>query len=128
LRGIPLTELARLDVAAPSALLLDGDDAVCLVSDDEAALCPLAFTDAAPLPDGRLLFSAAAEAGGSTYHDGGSALGVLGPDGRAQIVGRFVPSLKIEGIAPTADGRLYAVADPDDPDARAPLHLAPLDV
>lgn len=90
----------------------------------------LGFTDGAPLPDGRLLFSAAAEQSPDTYHDGacaGSVLGVLDPEaGTVDWMERLETDepLKIEGVhaAPGSDGVLvYLVADADDPAVRAPL-------
>jgi hypothetical protein len=63
---------------------------------------PLGFTDLAALPDGRLAFSAAAEASDNAYADGavaGSVLGWLTPDGRVEFLGRLPGALKVEGIA-----------------------------
>jgi hypothetical protein len=94
---------------------------------------PLGFTDASPLPDGRLLFAAAAEAGGSTYEDGaatGSVLGVLDCDSaRVQAQRRLATTDKIEGLHASVAGdrlRLYLVADGDDRTLRAPLYGATL--
>jgi hypothetical protein len=88
---------------------------------------PLSFSDLCPLPDGRLLFCAVAEAGESTYLDGdclGAALGVLDAGG----VGRVEPlaePYKIEGVSLAAAGGLMLVADDDDPATAAPLLAAP---
>jgi uncharacterized protein DUF6929 len=95
----------------------------------------LGFTDATPLPDGRILFAAAAEAGGSTYADGpcaGSIVGVLDGD-QIGATWRLPTCDKIEGIHAGADGdgerlTLWLVADADDPSARAPLYRAELTV
>lgn len=88
--------------------------------------CPLGFSDAAPLPDGRVLFLAAAEASPNTYDDGavaGSVIGVLEHDGTARVLQR-VPDgpdgpYKLEGLAvERVDGarvHLRAVEDADDP-------------
>lgn len=88
--------------------------------------CALSFSDAAPLPDGRVLFLAAAEASPNTYDDGqiaGSVLGVLEHDGSARVLAR-VPDgprgpYKLEGLAvERVDGatvHLRAVEDADDP-------------
>jgi len=88
----------------------------------------LTFSDLAPLPDGRLAYAAAAEAGGSTYEDGettGAAIGALVP-GRplAEPPRRTTCPHKIEGISRRPDGTLLLVADPDDPDVPSPLFLA----
>lgn len=88
--------------------------------------CPLGFSDAAPLPDGRVLFLAAAEASPNTYDDGavaGSVIGVLEHDGTARVLQR-VPDgpdgpYKLEGLAvERVDGarvHLRALEDADDP-------------
>jgi hypothetical protein len=84
------------------------------------------FTDAATLPDGRLVFAAGAEDSPNTYDDGavlGARLGVL-DDHEARCAdlvdadGRPI-ALKVEGIAPKPgrDDELYGVTDQDDPDA-----------
>jgi hypothetical protein len=88
---------------------------------------PLGFTDASPLPDGRLLFVAAAEAGASTYEDGatsGSILGIVDTAGVVQARRRLDPADKIEGLHARISGervQLYLVADADDRGVRAPL-------
>lgn len=81
---------------------------------------PLGFTDAAVLPDGRLVFSAVAENVDDTYHDGpcvGAVIGVLGLDGQVQGLERLDPVLKIEGVDARQEGavvRLLLVTDADD--------------
>ncbi|MDC0713334.1 hypothetical protein POL68_33030 [Stigmatella sp. ncwal1] len=88
---------------------------------------PLSFTDAAPLPDGRLVFTAAAEATQSSYLDGevvGSALGVLSPEGRPLLLKHVTTKVKLEGVAawPVPEGiHLLLVSDADDPTVAAPL-------
>lgn len=81
---------------------------------------PLTFTDGFFF-NGVAYFAAAAEAGGSTYHDGkivGSAIGTL-PKGKKPVILARLQGEKIEGIAPGAvvNGRLeiFAVTDADDP-------------
>jgi hypothetical protein len=95
----------------------------------------LGFTDASPLPDGRLLFVAAAEAGGSTYDDGaaaGSILGLLDCSGGGAVVRgrrRLAPRDKIEGLHAVIAGdrlRMHLVADGDDRSLHAPLYGATL--
>ena len=85
----------------------------------------LTFTDLAPAEEGRLLFSAAAEAGDSTYYDGdiaGAAVGLLDPRAN-EVLGLWeLPEpLKVEGVASAADGSLLLVADADDATQPAPL-------
>lgn len=88
---------------------------------------PLSFSDAAPLPDGRLVFTAAAEASQSSYLDGevvGSALGVLSPEGEPLLLKHVMTKVKLEGVAawPTPEGlHLLLVSDADDPTVAAPL-------
>jgi len=88
--------------------------------------CGLGFSDAAPLPDGRILFLAAAEASPNTYDDGavaGSVIGILDHDGAATVLHR-VPDgpdgpYKLEGLAiDRVEGNvvhLRAVEDADTP-------------
>ncbi|MGH8352103.1 MAG: DUF6929 family protein [Pseudomonas sp.] len=85
---------------------------------------PLGLTDLAVDPRGRLYFSAAAEASASTYRDGpcaGSVLGHFAADFALAEMTRLAPPVKIEGLAFPSAGRLLLVADPDDPESRAPL-------
>ncbi|MGO1070739.1 DUF6929 family protein [Lysobacter sp. CA199] len=92
----------------------------------------LGFTDAAALPDGRLIFSAVAENVDDTYHDGpcvGAAIGSLDPDGRLLTLEFVRPVRKIEGIDARQDGaliRLLLVTDADDRGAAAELFSASL--
>jgi hypothetical protein len=93
----------------------------------------LTFTDASPLSDGSLVFSAAAESSPNTYEDGettASAVGILAPDlSVPTLVGLAGPPLKIEGVdaTPTEAGlELLLVADADDPSVQAPLLRAVL--
>jgi len=81
---------------------------------------PLGFTDAAALPDGRLVFSAVAENIDDTYRDGpciGAAIGILGTDGQVQRLEFLQPVRKIEGIDAHQEGdviRLLLATDADD--------------
>ena len=95
----------------------------------------LALTDAVALRDGRLLFTAAAESGESSYHDGenkGAAVGVLGRDSRVELLAELEEPWKVEGVEVV--GRrdrtleLVMVADPDDIHAQAPVLRATLDL
>ena len=75
------------------------------------------------MPDGRLLFSAVAEAGESTYLDGecvGAALGVLDAGG-VQALDHVAEPHKIEGVTLASGADLLMVADGDDPARPAPL-------
>lgn len=87
----------------------------------------LGFTDAAALPDGRLVFSAVAESTDDTYHDGpcvAAAIGMLDKSGQVQMLERVRPVRKIEGIDARQDGdvvRLLLVTDADDRSAPAAL-------
>lgn len=83
----------------------------------------LSFSDLCPLPDGRLIFCAVAEAGESTYLDGdclGAALGVLGPGG-VEWTEPLAEPYKIEGVSVASSSELLLVADGDDPLQPAPL-------
>ena len=82
----------------------------------------LTFSDASAYGDS-VVFTAVAEAGKSTYHDGAvvaAAVGVLGGE-----LHPIEPMIKFEGVEVTRDG-LLLVADPDDPDSPAPLFRADL--
>ena len=96
----------------------------------------LAFTDACLLPDGTLLYSAAAERSPNVVDDGevvGSVLGLLAADGSAH----WTPLLdldgtpyrgKVEGLLPAnVDGtRLWTVTDVDDPEVPSELGIVEL--
>lgn len=90
----------------------------------------LCFSDATALDDGRVLFTAVAESGDHTYHDGacaGAAVGVLQRDGTVGWVRPLDPPAKVEGIEahPQEGGvEVLMVADPDDPGSPAPLLAA----
>jgi hypothetical protein len=92
----------------------------------------LGFTDGSGLDDGRVVFSAVAEAGDSTYHDGecvAAGIGVLDPAGGIERFLPIDPLVKVEGVSARVDGgaiELLLVADPDDPEAASPLMAARL--
>lgn len=94
---------------------------------------PLAFTDVSPLPDGSLIFLAAAEDSPDTYRDGaltGVAIGRLAPDRALAWLTDVPGALKLEGIHAELHAdtlRLWLVADPDDRSIPAPLYTAALD-
>ncbi len=92
----------------------------------------LCFSDATALRDGRVLFTAVAEGGEDTYHDGecaGSGIGVLDPDGDIARWEPLDPPVKVEGIEAHIDGdemRILLVGDPDDSTKPSPLLTARL--
>ena len=91
----------------------------------------LTVTDAAALPEGRLLVSAVAEATQDSYADGacvGACLAVLQPDGKVLARYDLEPVFKIEGIHVDLHGtgiRVLMVTDADD--ARSPSCLLEID-
>jgi hypothetical protein len=90
----------------------------------------LAFTDASMLPDGRILFLAAAENSRNAYDDGstaGSAVGLLNKEAEVVQMEHFEGLLKLEGISATKTGEqlnLSLVADSDDEHVPAALFAA----
>jgi hypothetical protein len=97
----------------------------------EIAGVALGLTDLAAHPSAGLLFSAAAEAGGSTYEDGacaGSVVGLLSAACKVRASVGLTPNCKVEGIAVDArfPNTLWLVADPDDRGSQAPLFRAAL--
>lgn len=94
---------------------------------------PLGFTDAAALPDGSWVFTAAAEATDSSYQDGvvvGAGIGVVNRAGDIVQFYTLDADYKLEGIAANrqADGKieLLLVTDADDPNTPASLLTASL--
>ena len=90
---------------------------------------PATFTDLVALPDGRIVYSACAEATDDPVRDGefvGAVVGVLG--GAAAVL---QPAHKVEGVFPLADAggiEVLLVADADDRAIPASLLRAALDV
>jgi hypothetical protein len=93
----------------------------------------LSFSDAAPLPDGRVVFTAAAEDTHGPYADGavvGSAVGMLAQDGTPLWLEHVAGKVKLEGVtARVEQGRLHLwlVSDADDSSVVAPLFELTLD-
>ena len=91
---------------------------------------PFTVTDAAALPDGRLVVTAVAENTADAYNDGaclGSTVALLSADGKLLAMHEFATPLKVEGIAVTpAAGRLelLLVTDADDPVVPSGLYRA----
>jgi hypothetical protein len=92
----------------------------------------LAFSDAAALDDGRIVYTAVAEGGDDTYRDGhcaGAGVGILGWGGDRQRWEPLDPPAKVEGVEARVDGdgiALLMVADADDPGSPSPLLAARL--
>jgi hypothetical protein len=88
---------------------------------------PFGFTDAAALPDGGFVFTAAAEDTENSYVDGacaGSVIGFVDAQDRVRDVLPLANSPKVEGIAAQlSDGALtlHLVTDPDDASVAAQL-------
>lgn len=95
---------------------------------------PLAFSDATPLGDGVLVFTASAEARGEG-RDGairGSVVGTLDRDGEVRRLRTIDRRYKVEGVHASIDTGvvdLLFVCDQDDPELASPLLAAamPLD-
>lgn len=124
--------LVELVTKVPGTFVTDAVVAIRDYDLGDACGVPLTFSDLAPLPDGRLLFCAVAEAGESTYHDGdcvGSAIGVLDPGrGTIERVVALEGSPKVEGVTfVSSSSDLLFVADDDDPSTPAPLLAGRLD-
>ena len=90
---------------------------------------PLCFSDASPLPGGRMAFIASAE-----IDDGyvGSSLGLMDSGGTVEFNEPVDHDMKLEGLVADVlqDGRirLLMVSDADDPSKPSPLmetHLSP---
>ena len=92
---------------------------------------PLSFTDAAALPDGRMVFSAVAEDTDNPYDDGrcaGAAIGII-DGGKLLRLERLDGACKIEGISARTNGTaidLLLVTDADNADIAAELSTARL--
>lgn len=90
------------------------------------------FTDASPLPDGRLVFTAVAEDVKDTYQDGpvvAASIGIIDTQGRVAFMEPLEPLLKFEGIHASLERggvAVLLVADADDESHPAPLLAARL--
>lgn len=95
---------------------------------------PLGFNDAAVLPDGRIVFVAAAEASSTAYDDGalsGAVVGLMDRTGAVLSERSWSPLVKVEGITARLEGdsiHLYAVTDADNPEIATGLYEAVLDL
>lgn len=86
----------------------------------------LCFSDASPLPDGRIAFIASAETdhGDSTDKYVGSAVGVMDRDGSIVMSEPVDHDVKLEGLSARVDGErlhLLMVTDADNPSEPSPL-------
>ncbi len=91
---------------------------------------PLCFTDATPLPDGTIIFTAAAENTSDAYLDGqcmGSIIGVINGTGDLHSTSAIDKLIKAEGIEAQLINdtiHLLLVTDADDASAPAQLYAA----
>lgn len=99
----------------------------------EADGVPFCFTDAAPLPDGSIVFTAVAEDTADAYNDGpcgAAVIGVVDGEGHIRRITRIDGAHKLEGVDASADGntiRLLLVTDADDPEIPASLFSATME-
>lgn len=88
---------------------------------------PLTFSDASPLDDELLVFTASAEASESTYEDGeilGSVVGTIDRGGEVHRLRTIDRRHKVEGVHGVLDSGVIAltfVCDQDDPEVPSPL-------
>lgn len=93
---------------------------------------PLCFTDATPLPDGTIIFTAAAENTADAYLDGvcmGSIIGIINTRGDLHSIKAINKKIKAEGVEAQVIGttiHLLLVTDADDETAPAQLYTAEL--
>lgn len=94
---------------------------------------PLCFTDATPLDNGAIVFTAAAENTSDAYLDGacmGSAIGVINASGELHSLDKIDEVLKLEGVDASINGstlNLLLVSDADNEAIAATLYTAVLD-
>jgi hypothetical protein len=82
----------------------------------------LCFSDATPIGDGHVVFTASAEDDDGEIH--GSVLGILSEDGDVRRLRRIDRQWKVEGVHATTDTGvldLLFVCDQDEPDTPSPL-------
>lgn len=96
----------------------------------EIAGVPLCFTDATPLPDGAIVFTAAAENTSDAYLDGacmGSVIGIIKANGELHSIHAIDKVVKLEGVeAKIMDNKIHLllVTDADDETTAAQLYSA----
>ena len=129
----PLAELLE-SLGNGGSVSLPRSVSVTIVELGSVAGVALAFTDAAALPDGRIVFTAVAENTGDSYQDGpcaGSAVGLITADGRVDRIRPLQGAPKVEGIHAGIHGEsieLLMVTDADDAAIPARLLAAELDL
>lgn len=82
----------------------------------------LCFSDATPLGDGLVVFTASAEDSDGAIH--GSVVGLVAPDGEVRRLRRIDRKWKVEGVHATTDTGvldMLFVCDQDEPDTPSPL-------
>ena len=96
---------------------------------------PLTFSDATPLADELVVFTASAEPGSDPHGtDGeirGSVVGMIDGDGRVQRLRTIDRKWKVEGVYASVDARVIDflfVCDQDDPDIASPLLSAAMPI
>ncbi len=93
---------------------------------------PLCFTDATPLANGDIVFTASAENTSDSYLDGqcmGSAIGIINRTGDLVLLESIDRTVKLEGVEADQRGNnieLLLVTDADDPEQPAQLYTANL--
>ena len=93
---------------------------------DDVRLC---FSDASPLGDDLVVFTASAEDGDGEIH--GSVIGLLSSDGEVRRLRGIDRRWKVEGVHATIDTGvldLLFVCDQDDPDSASPLLSASMPI
>ena len=131
--------IVRFPLAPFLASLTDPDEsaldplAIHAMDLGSAGGVPFSFTDAAPLPNGDMLFTAVAEDTNDPYNDGpcaASAVGIIGADGTLRRLVLLDPPYKVEGIDARVEGgviKLLLVTDADNPGIPAVLFSAAMD-
>jgi hypothetical protein len=96
---------------------------------------PLTFSDATPIADDLVVFTASAEPGSDPHGaDGeirGSVVGMIDRDGRVERLRTIDRRWKVEGVYASVDARVIDflfVCDQDDPDAASPLLSAAMPI
>lgn len=93
---------------------------------------PLCFTDATTLPNGEIIFTAAAENTSDAYLDGaclGSAIGIINSNGELHSIHSVDKAVKLEGVqAKIIHNKIHLllVTDADDETTAAQLYAAEL--
>lgn len=138
-RSHPENAVIRVSLRDALASCIDGGPfnasvRTCPLPLGETQGVPFTVTDAAALPDGRLVVTAVAENTADAYNDGvciGSAVALLTADGGLLAMHEFATPLKVEGVAATLEADridLLLVTDADDPSVPAGLYQAAIRV